>query len=104
MKNLISENGIVLENNTLYLKGPLIKETVMSMWDECKRLIPNGSSLIVDLNQVTHCDSSSFALMLELMRMAKRKKFAISFSKMPLQMLEIAKVNGLSAFLPISEV
>lgn len=103
MKSQISQSAVVREGESLFLDGPMIKDTVMGLLEVAKPLFINNQPLCVDLSRVTQCDSASLALLLELMRLASQKNISISFINPPKQMMDIANVNGLNALLPISE-
>lgn len=90
-------------NNTLIIQGPLIKETVMKQWATVQPQLMSGVYQYVDLGEVTQSDSAGLAFLLAIMREAKERAFAISFLRLPEQMLEIAKVNGVITFLSIGE-
>lgn len=103
MKNQTSQSVILGEKNALFLSGPIIKDTVVSLLTEVKPYFSKFQTLHIDLSRATQCDSASLALLLELTRLAKQKNISISFTNAPKQMMDIANVNGLAALLPIGE-
>jgi phospholipid transport system transporter-binding protein len=90
-------------DNTLVIQGSLIKETVMAQWAAVQPQLVSGAYLYVDLGQITQSDSAGVAFLLAIMREVRGGPSAISFLRLPKQMLEIAKVNGIITFLPISD-
>lgn len=103
MKNLTSQSVVLDEKNALFLSGPIVKETVVSLLAQVKPFFSKLQTLHIDLSRATQCDSASLALLLELMRLAKQKNLSISFTNAPKQMTDIANVNGLAALLPIGK-
>lgn len=92
-----------MPDNTLIIQGPLIKETVMTQWAAVQPQLASGTYQYIDLGQVTQSDSAGLAFLLAIMREARGGPSSISFLRLPKQMLEIAKVNGVVTFLPISD-
>lgn len=92
-----------MHHNTLVIQGPLIKETVMTQWAAIQPQLMSGVYRYVDLGQVTQSDSAGVAFLLAIMRASRGGPSAISFLRLPKQMLEIAKVNGIITFLSISD-
>lgn len=102
MKNLPDNNTVKLEGNTLFLKGPFVKATVMALWKEVKPLL-KGQVQNIDLSEISQCDTASLAFLVAVLRETRDKASAVRFIHMPKQMFEIAKVNGLTTLLPMSD-
>jgi anti-anti-sigma factor len=60
----------------------------------------NGN-LTVDLSKVTVCDSAGVALCLALLRMARGVNKQIVFSNPPTRMMDMIRVSGVDAILPL---
>ena len=89
-------------NNVISIHGPLNHDTVMKQWSLVKPLLKTAVH-VIDFSHVTQCDSASVAFLLEIVRVAKQRHISVSFCQIPHQMLEIAKVNNVLKFLPLSE-
>lgn len=90
-------------SETLIIKGALTYETVMQQWEKIKSSLSEGIYNSVDLKEVTQSDSASVAFLLAILRESNRLHFKIEFLNVPMQILEIAKVNGIIHFLPVKE-
>jgi len=55
----------------------------------------------VDLSGVTDADSAGLAVLLEWIRMARQEGRQIGFSGMPRRLADLARIGGVSEFLPI---
>ena len=88
---------------TLFIKGALTNETVMQHWEKIKPALSSCVYEFLDLKDVTQSDSASVALLLAIFRESMHVKCHIQFLNVPDQIIEIAKVNGVIHFLPMSE-
>lgn len=92
-----------MPDNTLFIQGPLVKETVMAQWAAVQSKLAKSSYRYVDLGRVTQSDSAGLAFLLAIMREVRDEASSILFLRLPKQLLEIAKVNGVVTFLPIGD-
>ena len=91
-----------LGNGRMQLAGVLNLDTIAVLLSEIDALSYDTPSLTVDLKTVEHADSAGVALLVAWMRSARRAERDIRFLNMPAQMLNIARVSGLDAFLPLA--
>ena len=90
------------EDGILYLSGVLGFATaplLLELFDSRARRL---SRIVVDLGEVLHADSAGLALLLELMRLARRRNQTIAFRSLPEQLTAIARVCNLCRLLPVS--
>ena len=66
-------------------------------------LIHGLSSVQVDLSGINYADSSSLAMLVDWIRVAKEQHKDIKFMNMPQFMLDLGRVCGLDAILPIGK-
>lgn len=83
------------------VSGVLNFDKVVSLLNKSKRYFDDNSSLNFNFNDVEKTDSAGLALLVEWTIMAKKAGVVISFSRVPKQMLDIARVSGLDDLLPI---
>jgi len=83
------------------VSGVLNFDKVVSLLNKSKRYFDDNSSLNFNFNDVEKTDSAGLALLVEWAIMAKKAGVVISFSRVPKQMLDIARVSGLDDLLPI---
>jgi phospholipid transport system transporter-binding protein len=88
-------------NGRLALAGDLCFATVPKLWLRWRELAGGRKTLDVDLCAVRRSDSAGLALLIEGMRYARRTGQSIRFFNIPAQMLEMARVSGLEAILPL---
>ncbi len=62
----------------------------------------DAPAVAVDLREVERSDSAGVALLVAWMRSARQAQRDIRFLNMPSQMLNIARVSGLDAILPLA--
>jgi phospholipid transport system transporter-binding protein len=55
------------------------------------------AGVTVDLSQITTCDSTGLALMLEMLKDARSKKIELHFKNLPEALLTIAKAYGVES-------
>lgn len=65
-------------------------------------LAGHGGRIRLDLGGVTRADSAGLALLIEWLRIARRRQLAIEFRNIPPQLLAIARVSGLDRILPVA--
>ena len=95
---------IRLHDHTLQLSGELNAATVPGLLGEAESLFKqSGQRISIDLAGVTRADSSGLALLIEWMRNARAQQRELRFVRLPEQMLEMARVSGIEALLPLSE-
>ncbi|NJN47198.1 MAG: STAS domain-containing protein [Candidatus Competibacteraceae bacterium] len=80
--------------------GELNFASIVALWQESERLFPNHSSLTIDLAGISRSDSSGVALLVEWLRLAKRRQQSVQFTHVPLQMQAIIEVADLTQLLP----
>jgi|GEM_PF-343662 phospholipid transport system transporter-binding protein len=90
-------------SNTYYLSGKLSFETVPLLWQQSQNILKDlgQASLIFDLKEVTHSDSSGVALLIAWTRNFRRRSQIIQFVHLPHQMLAIIQLAGLETIMPI---
>jgi phospholipid transport system transporter-binding protein len=91
-----------LGDGRMQLDGVLNLDSVPALLSEVDALSYDTPSLTVDLRTVEHADSAGVALLVAWMRSARRAERDIRFLNMPAQMLNIARVSGLDAILPLA--
>ncbi len=84
-----------LEGELSYATVPRIVATGADMVARC------GGEVIVDLGGVERADSAGLALLVEWMRVARRRRKSIVFRAMPEQMRAMARVSDLERILPL---
>jgi len=84
--------------------GELDYETVDRLLDDDDSLFAdNPREIEIDLSGVTHTTSVGLALMLEWLRQARSRNIAIRFSRVPAQILGIARLSQLEDILQIED-
>lgn len=86
----------------LLVSGELDFGTVTRLNGAAGTLLEAAATLRVDLQGISRSDSAGLALLIEWMRVARRRGKPIEFLNIPAQMLAIARVSGLDEVLPLS--
>jgi phospholipid transport system transporter-binding protein len=68
----------------------IAKDTLKSL-----AFLASAKSVTLDLSRVGNTDSAGLALMIEWIRHARSHRTQLSFSKIPQQLLNLAKLSGL---------
>jgi phospholipid transport system transporter-binding protein len=82
-----------------YLSGPVTLANVAGLLQEGCAALADGVRA-VDLGEVTEIDSSLLALLLGWMREAKGRGHALSFTRLPRDLLTLAQLYGVAQLLP----
>ena len=92
------------EQGTFAIEGELNMQTVPSISEQLSGVISDVTekTITFDLSSVSRSDSAGVALLVEIMQLAKVADLILSFSNLPQQMQDIARVSGLLDILPIS--
>ena len=91
-----------LGEGRMQLSGVLDLDSVPELLDVIKAMSYDAPALAVDLRGVERADSAGVALLVAWMRGARQAQRDIRFLNMPSQMLNIARVSGLDAILPLA--
>lgn len=81
--------------------GEMIFATVPALAARSGALFADAGEVTIDLGAVERADSAGLALLVEWLRQARSADRALRFSRVPEQMLAIARVSGLEAVLPL---
>ncbi len=91
-----------LGEGRMQLSGVLDLDSVPALLSAIETLTYDTSAVAVDLRGVERADSAGVALLVDWMRRAREAQRDIRFLNMPSQMLNIARVSGLDAILPLA--
>lgn len=83
------------------VSGALTFDEVVKLLDRSRVMFEGDANLLFNLQGVVKTDSAGLALLVEWTRMASKKNQQINFCDVPKQLLDIARVSGLDALLPI---
>ena len=91
-----SSQRFVVEGNLTF--SSINKKTVESF-----RFTTNADNIEIDLKRVNIADSAGLALLIEWIRMAKRKNIRLQFENIPDQLMTLAKLTGLEHVVHMTE-
>jgi ABC-type transporter Mla MlaB component len=94
-KNVMLEK----KNDSIEVKGVLDSDTVMTILSLGYQWIQQLPKPVFDFGAVTHADSTALALLLDWSRYAKKARKKISYTHIPIAMIEIAQACRLSKIL-----
>jgi anti-anti-sigma factor len=89
--------------NELCLAGHIDVANVKQACNDGMRFINNLSEVNIDLSGLRYADSSSLAMLVEWIRCARTQHKSIVFKNTPQFMLDLGRVCGLDAILPIGK-
>ncbi len=87
--------------DSFILRGEFSFATVAELSRKSAQILWENDNITLDLDGVSRTDSAGLALLVEWVRIARRKNKTIQFCNMPEQMTAIAQVVGLDGLLPI---
>lgn len=82
--------------------GSLSFGGILPLLQQSSSFFDGKTPLTFNLEGVEKTDSAGLALLVEWMALAKKKEQYITFTNIPKQMLDIARVSGLDTVLPVS--
>ena len=91
------------EQRELCISGRIDLTNVVQACAIGEGLMNDLSQVRVNLSGVEYADSSSLAMLIELIRNASRQHKEISFCNMPQFMLDLGRVCGLDSILPMNK-
>jgi phospholipid transport system transporter-binding protein len=91
-----------LGEGRMQLSGVLDLDSAPELLTAIEALTYDVSAVAVDLRGVERADSAGVAVLVAWMRSARQAQRDIRFLNMPSQMLNIARVSGLDAILPLA--
>jgi len=91
----------VTERGTFLVSGDLTFATAALLLDEGERLLAGIKGSVIDLREVTHCDSAGLALLLEWLDRGQAQGAHIRFRHLPESLLRIARLSNLDSLLPV---
>ncbi len=83
------------------IKGCLTGNSVAKWYQQLAASLVVGGELELDLSQVTAVDTTSVALLISLLKLAKIRQCRLTFGGMPASLRRLVAVVGLEAVLPI---
>lgn len=87
------------DGERLYVSGPVTLANVTGLLEEARAALADGVSA-VDLGEVTDLDSSLLAVLLSWLREAKGRGGALSFTRLPQDLVTLAQLYGVAQLLP----
>lgn len=81
------------------LSGELTFETVQGLYSQRDTVFAGCKQVLISLDGVSHVDSAGLALMLELLRTARRHQGQLTFEHHPKQMISLIELSGLNELL-----
>lgn len=78
----------------LELQGEVLASTVDGLLSSMEAFFLKNKELHLSLAKVTRSDSAALSLLVEFIRMARRRKVELRFSGFPQPMLDLAQVVG----------
>lgn len=88
-----------VNEGTLILEGCLDFNNVVAVWEKSLKLLLSVPEITIDLEQLSHSDSSGLALLVAWLRMARTQKKKLIFLNIPSSLKALAKVSGLNELL-----
>ncbi|MDX1537620.1 lipid asymmetry maintenance protein MlaB [Arsukibacterium sp.] len=90
------------QQNTLTFSGELNRDTLM-LYSPFKLLNTLSGKVIFDFSALSNVDSAGLAWLIQQLGAARRQNLQLEFSQVPAQLRALAKVNGVTSLLPITD-
>jgi phospholipid transport system transporter-binding protein len=87
------------DGERLFVSGPVTLANVAGLLEEARAALADGVRA-VDLGEVTELDSSLLALLLSWLREAQGRGRALSFTRLPQDLVTLAQLYGVAQLLP----
>lgn len=90
------------EDNVLRFSGELNRDTLM-LYSPFKLLNTLSGKVIFDFSALSNVDSAGLAWLIQQLSESRKQKLQLELIKVPSQLLALAKVNGVTTLLPITD-
>jgi len=94
--------NIAKEDNVLRFSGELNRDTLM-LYSPFKLLNTLSGKVIFDFSALSNVDSAGLAWLIQQLGESRKQKLQVEFNKVPSQLLALAKLNGVTTLLPITD-
>lgn len=95
--------NIVQECNKWLVSGPVLVDNANTLLQASEVLNFSQQSHQIDFLNVTQVDTAAISLMMEWQRRAVSANCKVTFSNLPTNLSSLAKLYGVSEFIPISQ-
>ncbi len=92
-----------LDHEQVTVAGDLTFASIDKKTVRALPLTKADKQIIIDLDQVTNTDSAGLALLIEWLKLARKKHTRLLFENIPAQLLELARANGFADLLRQSQ-
>ena len=86
-----------LDEGVWAIGGPLTYGTVRKVFDHIQNAAPSTSIVVLDLANVTHCDSAALAFLIACRRGTDSRPSQIDIRHAPDQLVALASAHGVAA-------
>ncbi|KKO46277.1 NTP-binding protein [Arsukibacterium ikkense] len=93
---------ITCQDNKIRLSGELNRDTLMR-YSPFKLLNSLSGKVIFDFSALSNVDSAGLAWLIQQLGQARKQQLQVEFSKVPTQLLALAKVSAVTALLPLTD-
>ncbi len=93
---------ITCQDNKIRFSGELNRDTLMR-YSPFKLLNTLNGKVIFDFSALSNVDSAGLAWLIQQLGQARKQQLQVEFSKVPAQLLAIAKVSAVTSLLPITD-
>ena len=90
---------VTIDKNICSISGALTYQTVTRVLAKLQNADVGESNLILDLEEITHCDSAALALLLELRIQSGKRHCELNIHNAPAQLQALAAAHELSTLL-----
>lgn len=91
------------EAGRIVLRGQLGFSSVPEFWAQRASLMHDAEELVLDLAELTQSDSSGLACLLNLQGELAKAGRRLKLLNVPAQLLNLARVSGVEAILPLAD-
>jgi anti-anti-sigma factor len=97
----MTTQNVTLIDNTIAITGSMTFYNAPALCTQLLEILPKERTSIVDLKQVTECDSASIVVLLQIVRFAAQHQQVIKFVNMPKAMLILSELYDLAPIFKI---
>lgn len=99
--NKMTLASLTLQDHCVSVRGVLSFATVAALRNAGEKILAKKDILEFNFTDVSRSDSAGLALLIAWSRSAKKNKKTITFTHLPKQLFDIARISGLDKILPI---
>ncbi len=91
---------VVERDGVFYLNGELDRETVPLFWQQQQQQMPQQSTVVLDLSELTRVDSAGMAMLIHIAQNYQKAGGTLTIANPPQQLVTLLRLSHAEGLLP----